>query len=91
MRMRRHLVERAYVVGHQVRTGGAVHADAQQVVILDGSVERVDGLAAQHGAGAFDGDAGHHGDIDAEIAPSCSTATSPALRLPVSKQVSMSR
>ena len=66
--VRRHLVERPYVVGHQVRTGGAVHADAQQVVILDGSVERVDGLAAQHGSGPLDGDARHHGNLDSEIA-----------------------
>ena len=37
-------------------------------VIRDGSVERVDGLAAEHGAGAFDGDAGDYRNVDSEIA-----------------------
>ena len=57
------------MVRHQVRTGSAVHADAQQIVILDGSVERVDGLPAQHGAGAFDGHTGHHRNGYSKVAP----------------------
>ena len=56
------------MIGHQVRPGGAVHAHGQQVVIGDGGVERVDGLAGQHGAGAFDGDRGYHGNVEPEVA-----------------------
>ena len=65
----RHLVQRPYVIRHQVRTGGAVHAHAQQIVILDGSVERVDGLPAQHGPGAFDSHASHYRNRPSQIAP----------------------
>src|ERR1035441_8658692 len=64
----RHLVERPYVVGHQVRTGGAVHSHAQQIVTFDGGVECVDGLPAQHGPGAFDGDTPPHRNLPSEIA-----------------------
>src|ERR1019366_8158523 len=64
----RHLVQRPYVVGHQVRTGGAVHAHAQQIVTFDGSVERVDGLPAQHGPGACAGDPRRRRNLPAEIA-----------------------
>ena len=64
----RHFVEGADVIGHQVRPGGAIHAHGQQVVIGDGGVERVDGLAGQHGAGAFDGDRGDHGNVVPEVA-----------------------
>ena len=83
---------RANVVRHQIRTGGAVHADGQQIVVGDGGVQCIDRLAAQHGAVAFDGDGGHHGDRNPEIALAAfATASRPALKLPVSKQVSISR
>ena len=63
------LGQRADMIGHQVGPGGAVHPHRQQVVIGDGRVKRVDGLAAQHGAGAFDGGGRDDRDIHAEIVP----------------------
>ena len=56
--MRRHLVQRADMVGHQVWTGGAIHAHGQQIMVRDRRVQRVDSLAAQHGSGTFDRDRG---------------------------------
>ena len=58
-----HLVQRADVIRHELRTGGAIQPDRQQVVIGDGGVQRVDGLAAQHGAVALDGDRGHDRNV----------------------------
>ena len=56
------------MIGHQIRTGGAIHSDCQQVVIGDGSVQRIDGLAAEHGAVALDGDGSNHRNRQTQFA-----------------------
>src|ERR1035441_3890392 len=61
-------------VGYGFYRSGSIYsasgtAQAQQIVILDGSVECVDGLPAQHGAGAFDGHTGHHRNGYSKVAP----------------------
>ncbi len=68
-RERRHLVQAADVIGHQIRASGAVHPHSQQVVIGDRGIKRINGLAAQHSAVALDGHRGDHGDRNAQLAP----------------------
>ena len=63
----RHLVQSADVVGHELRTGGAVQADREQIGVRDRGVERVGGLAGEHRAHRFDGARDHHRELEAEF------------------------
>src|SRR4051812_30149343 len=40
--------ERADVIGHELRTGGAVEAEVQEVEVLERDRQRLDGLAREH-------------------------------------------
>jgi hypothetical protein len=48
------------VVGHQVRAGGAVQADVEQVGVGERDGERLGVLAGEHGAGGLDGRRDRH-------------------------------
>ena len=56
------LGKRADVVGHEFRPGGAVEPQVEEIAVLEGDGERLDGLPGQHGPHRLDGSA--HRDRD---------------------------
>ena len=63
-----HFVQAANVIRHQIRTSGAIHAHCEEFVIRDGGIQRVNRLAAQHGAVALNGHRSDYGNRYAQIA-----------------------
>src|SRR6185369_2766839 len=57
----------ADVIGHQLRAGGAVEADVEQVGVEERDGERFGVLAAEHGAGGLDGGGDGDGDLPAGV------------------------
>ena len=57
--------ERAQVVGHELRAGGAVEPDREEVDVLERGIERLDVLAGEHRAHGLDGAADHDRELDA--------------------------
>ena len=56
------------MVGHELRTGGAVEADGEQIGVRDGGVERVDRSGRRASCPALDGAGDHDGDALAQFA-----------------------
>ncbi len=73
------LVQRADVVGHELRAGGAVQADGQQVRMRHRHPECVDGLPGEHGPHRLDGSRNHDRNRVADVAPSLLDAQQPGL------------
>src|SRR5215472_6617285 len=55
----RDLAERAKMIGHELRAGGAVESDGEEVEVLQGGIERIHPLPGQHGPHGLDGAADH--------------------------------
>src|SRR5208282_453210 len=60
--------ERADVVGHEFRAGGAVEPNGEQAGMGHGNPEGVGGLPGEHGAGGLDGAGDHEGNVAGEFA-----------------------
>ena len=63
-----HLAERADVVRHELRTGGAIQADRKKVDVRNGTQECVGGLAGEHRAHRLDGPGDHYRNLAAQLA-----------------------
>ena len=66
----RDLRQRAQVVGHEVRAGGAVEADGEKIALGDRDVHRLDRLSGEHRAHGLD----RHRQHDRDDAPGGRTA-----------------
>src|SRR5216683_5088933 len=62
------LAERANVVGHEFRAGGAVHAEGERLGEAQRSPHGFDGLSGEHGAHGLDGDGDDEGNGCADFA-----------------------
>ncbi len=73
------LGERAHVVRHQVRTGGAVEAHVQEVGVEQRHRERLGVLPAEHRAGGLDGGRDRDRDLPARLGERPLDADQPGL------------
>ena len=55
------------MIGHELGTGGAVEADAEQIDVLERRDERVGGLAGEHRAHGLDRARDHDREFVAEF------------------------
>ena len=62
------LAQGTNVIGHELRTGGAVHTKRQGLGMAQGGPHGFDRLASEHGAHRLDGDRDDHRNLSADFA-----------------------
>ena len=61
-------LQSAQMVGHELRPGGAVQSQRNQIEVVERSPQSLDALSRQHGAHGLDSDGDHKRDIHPELA-----------------------
>ncbi len=56
------------MVGHELRTGGAVQTNRKQIAVCDRSIERIRGLAREHGADRLNRSGNDDGNVASRFA-----------------------